>query len=79
MLLTKCIDDDIPLVKGLKDEVQALKSRCDKLKKSVKNLQSICDMHWRSLDMYWMHVVCLEDHQGTLDLSYQGEEHELEL
>jgi hypothetical protein len=78
MLLTKCIDDGIPLVKGLKDEVQALKSRCDKLKKSVKDLQSICDTHRRSLDTYWMHVVHLEKHQGILDLSYQGEEHELE-
>jgi archaellum component FlaC len=79
MLLTKCIDDDIPLVKGLKNEVQALKSRCNKLKKSVKDLQSICDMHRRSLETYQMHVVHLEDYQGTLDLSYQGEELELEL
>jgi hypothetical protein len=42
MLLTKCVDDDIDLVKGLKNEVQALKSRCNMLEKNVKALLSIC-------------------------------------
>jgi hypothetical protein len=79
MLLTKCIDDDIDLVKGLKDEVQALKSRCDMLKKNVKALLSICDMHMQSLDSFRLHIVnhCIQ--QGMLNLSYQGEELELEL
>ena len=77
MLLTKCVDGVIALVKGLKDEVQALKSRCDTLEKSIKDLQSICDMHSRSIETYRMHVVRLEEQQGTLNLSYQGEEFEL--
>jgi hypothetical protein len=38
MLLAKGTDNDITLVKGLKDEVHALKSRCDMLKKTVKDL-----------------------------------------
>jgi hypothetical protein len=41
MLLAKGTDDNITLVKGLKDEVNALKSRYDVLKKTVKDLQSI--------------------------------------
>jgi hypothetical protein len=76
MLLTKCIDD-ITLVEGLKDEVQALKSRCSMLEKNVKDLQSVCDTHQRTLEMVRQHIVNLHRHQGTLDMSYQGEEFEV--
>jgi hypothetical protein len=78
MLLTKCIDNDIDLVKGLKDEVQALKSRCDALEKNVKTLLSICDMHRRSLDSFQVEIVRYGIEQGTLDLSYKGDRLELE-
>ena len=78
MLLTKCIDDDIDIVKGLKDEVQVLKSRCDALEKNVKTLLSICDTHRRSLDSFRLDIVKYGIKQGTLDLSYEGEQHELE-
>jgi hypothetical protein len=78
MLLTKCVDDDIDLVKGLKDEVQALKSRCDTLERNVKALLSICDTHTQSLDSFRLHIVNHRIKQGTLNLSYQGEELELE-
>jgi hypothetical protein len=57
MLLTKCVDDDIDLVKGLKDEVQALKSRCNTLEKNVKALLSICNTHRQSLDSFWLDIV----------------------
>jgi hypothetical protein len=78
MLLTKCIDDDVGLVKGLKDEVQALKSRCDALEKNVKTLLSICDTHRRSLDSFRLEIVRYGIEQGTLDLSYEGDRLELE-
>jgi hypothetical protein len=77
MLLTKCIDDDIDLVKGLKDEVQALKSRCNALKKNVKTLLSICNMHRWSLDSFQVEIVRYGIKQGTLDLSYEGDRLEL--
>ena len=55
-------------------EVQALRGRCNMLKKAVKDLQSICDMHQRMLDTFRQHIVNIHMHQGMLDLSYQGEE-----
>jgi archaellum component FlaC len=73
MLLTKGIDDDIALVKGLKDEVQALKSRCNMLEKNVKNLLSICNTYGQSVETYQMKAINHLRQQGTLDLSYQGE------
>jgi len=72
-------DDDTALVEGLKNEVQALKSRCDILEKTVKDLQSICDMHQQTLETFWQNIIDLYRHQGTLDLSYQGEEFEVML
>ena len=79
MLLTKCIDNDIDLVKGLKDEMQALKSRCDGLEKNVKTLLSICNMHGWSLDSFRVEIVRYGIEQGTLDLSYEGDRLELKL
>jgi hypothetical protein len=76
MLLAKGADDDTTLVEGLKNEVQALKGRCNMLEKSLKDLQSICDTHQRTLETFWQHIVNLHRHQGTLDLSYQGEDFE---
>ena len=76
-LLAKGTDDDITSVEGLKNEVQAMKSRCDMLEKTVKDLQSICDTHERTLEALRQHIVNLQRDQGTLDLSYQGEEFEM--
>jgi hypothetical protein len=77
MLLTTGTDDDITLVEGLENEVQALKNRCDILEKTVKDLQSRCDTHERTLETFWQHIVDFHRHQGTLDLIYQGEEFEV--
>ena len=76
MLCAKGIDDDMTQVKGLKNEVQALKDRCNMLEKTVKDLQSMCDTHQRTLETFRQHIVNLHRHQGTLDLSYQGEKFE---
>lgn len=77
MLLANETDDDIALVEGLKNEVQALKDRCDMLEETTKNLQSICDTHQRTLETFRQHIVNLHEHQGTLDISYQGEDFEV--
>jgi conjugal transfer/entry exclusion protein len=76
-MFAKGIDDDMPLVEGLKNDVQALKNRCDMLEKIAKDLQSVCDMHKRTLEAFRQHIINLHRHQGTLDSSYQGEEFEV--
>jgi hypothetical protein len=73
MLLTKGAGDNITLVEGLKNDVQAMKSRCDILEKTVKDLQSICDTHRGILETFRQHIVNTQWRQGTLDMSYQGE------
>ena len=50
--LTKGIDGDVAVVTGLKNAVQDLKSRCDMLEKTVRNLQSICNTHENSLETF---------------------------
>ena len=61
------------LVEGLKNEVQALKNRCDMLEKTVNVMNSRCDTHERSLETFQLEIIKLHRNQGTLDLSYQGE------
>ena len=74
--LTKGTYDDVALVKGLKNDVPALIYRCNMLEKAIKDLQSICKTHERSLETFRQYTVNRHGHQGTLDLSYQGEEFE---
>ena len=74
---TDARDDDITVVKGLKNEVQALNHRCNMLEKTVKDLQSICDTHQRYLESFRKEIVNIHNVRGELDLSYQGEEFEV--
>lgn len=78
-LLAKGTDarDIITLVNDLKNEVQTLKMRCNTLEKAVEDLQSICDTHQTSLESFRQEIVKMQYNQGTLDLSYEGEELEL--
>jgi len=76
-MLSNGTDDNVTLVEGLKTEIQALKSRCGALEKTVGDLQSICDTHQRTLETFRQHIINLEKVQGTLDLSYEGEEFEV--
>lgn len=73
MLLAKGKNNDITIVKGLENELLALRSRCDMLEKTVKDLQSICDTHQGAFETFRQHIVGLYNHQGMLDSSYQGE------
>jgi hypothetical protein len=66
-------DDDETEVEGLKNAVQALKSRCDMLEKTVRDLQYTCETHQKSLETFRQHIVNLHAQRGTLDLSYEGE------
>ena len=73
MLLGDGKDNDLTLVESLKDEVQALKSRCDALEKTVRNLKSICDTHQNTLETFRQHIINLCNDKGRLDMSYEGE------
>ena len=76
-MLTKGTYDNITEVECLKNAVQALKSRCNMLEKTVRDLQSIYEMHQKSLETFWQHIINLHAYQGMLDLNYQGEEFEV--
>jgi uncharacterized protein YlxW (UPF0749 family) len=79
LLPAKGPDDGTILVNDLKNEIQALKSRCNKLETTVKNMESKYNTHQRTLETLRQHIVSLHSHLGTLDLSYQGEELEVML
>ena len=70
-------DDDATLLERPKDDMHALKSRCNALEKTVRDLQSICDTHERALETFRQHIIELQNAQGMLDLSYQGEDFEV--
>ena len=74
MLLTKGANDDTLLVKGLRSEVQALKSLCNMLKKLVKDLQSRCNTHEGYLETFRLEIMNFHRNKGTLNLSCKGEE-----
>lgn len=76
-MLAKGTHDDITEVECLKNAVQALKSRCDMLEKTVRDLRSVCETHQKSLETFRQHIINLHVHQGTLDSNYQGEEFEV--
>jgi len=76
-MLTKGTYDNITEVECLKNAVQALKSRCNMLEKTVRDLQSIYEMHQKSLETFQQHIINLHAHQGMLDSNYQGEEFEV--
>jgi hypothetical protein len=65
----------------IENEVLALKGRCDilektvkMLEKTVKDLQFTCNTHVNILDKWHKHIIDLQIHQGTFDLSYEGVE-----
>lgn len=74
-LLAKYTYHGITLVEDLKNEVQALKIGYSVLEKAVRDLQSICETHEKSLEAFRQHIVKLYGSQ--LDLSYEGEGFEL--
>jgi hypothetical protein len=69
-------EGDITLVEELKNEVAALKLRCNALEKTVEGLQSICNTHQRYIETLRKEIISIHKDRGTLDLNYQGEEFE---
>jgi hypothetical protein len=70
-------EGDITLVEELKNEVEALKLRCNTLEKTVDGLQSRCNTHEKYIEAIRKEIVKINKDQGTLDLNYQGEEFEV--
>jgi|ERR1700744_4022398 hypothetical protein len=58
-------------------EVEALKNRCGGYEKIIKDLESRCDTHERTLEMLRQQVVRFHDSQGTLSTMYHEKEYEL--
>ena len=78
MLLAKDTGDDITLrYETLKATCDELKNTVNELQNSVKVLQSMCKTHENSLEMLWRETAGFQRDQGSLDLSYQGEQFEL--
>jgi hypothetical protein len=77
MPLTKGTGNNIAMVEGLKNEVLAMKSRCDMLEKTVEKLESLCDMQQRTLETFRQNIIGLQAHLGLLNLNYRGEVFEL--
>lgn len=71
--------DDITITPAdnLKNEVHVLRVKCDMLEKAVRDLQSICATHERTLETFRLHIVDFHMRQRTLDSNYEGEEFEL--
>jgi hypothetical protein len=70
-------EGDIALVENLKNEIDALKSRCNKLEKTVKDMEYNYNTHERYLETFRKEIITLHSDRGTLDLSYPGGEFEL--
>ena len=76
--MTRCsLGADTDIKEGLKNEVEALKARCDALEKTVVVLKSICDTHQNTLETWRQRILISQRNQGTLDSSYNREEYEL--
>jgi len=78
MLPAKGTGDDITLrYEALKATCDKLKNTVDELQNSVKDLQSMCKTHENSLEMLRKETAGFRRDQGSLDLSYRGEQFEL--
>jgi hypothetical protein len=69
--------NDTTPVKSLENEVRGLKARCNMLEKTVRDLQSICNTHHNYIEAFRKEIISIQSHQGTLNLSYQGENFEV--
>ena len=67
-----CLLNNATPVESLENEMQALKIRCNMLERTVKELQSICDTHQRTLESHRQYIIKLQEHHGTLEYSYEG-------
>jgi predicted nucleic acid-binding Zn-ribbon protein len=70
-------NDDNGIVRGLKMEVQALKSRCDEQERTIKDLQSRYETHENVLEMLRREIVGLHDSQKTINTVYHGRNYDL--
>jgi hypothetical protein len=61
------------IIKGLREDVNALGSKCDRLEIVIQELQSRCSTHERAVDDYRQEIVRIKDRPGTLDTSYRRE------
>jgi cell division protein FtsB len=66
--------DNAIIFEALKNELQALKGRCDSLERTIEDLKSGQDSHENVIEDHRIRIVGLSRHLGTIDTSYQGGE-----
>lgn len=69
--------DNNIVVEDLKNEIWALKSRCNTLESTIENLKSICKTHEDLLEGHRLELLDIHRDQGTLNTSYEGESYDL--
>jgi hypothetical protein len=70
-------DENDDKIGKLNKEVKAMKDRCARYERIIKDLEARCDTHENALEMLWQQVVVLHASQGTLSASYNGENYGL--
>ena len=70
-------EDNKEIVEGLKMEVQALKTRCNRYEKIIEDLTSRLETHENAIEMLWQQIVHYLDSQGTLSTAYYGKNYDL--
>ena len=69
-------EDNKEIVEGLKMEVQALKTRCNRYEKIIEDPTSRLKMHENAIEMHWQQNVRYLDSQGTLSTAYHGKNYD---
>lgn len=65
------------IIEDLREDIWALRSKCDGLERDIQALKLRCNTHERVLEVYREEIVSFKDGQGTLDTMYRGEKFEL--
>ena len=69
--------DNRIIIEDLKNEIQALKSRCNVFERTVEDLQCRLETHKKFIEGYREEIVRIQADQGTLNVTYEGEHLEL--
>jgi hypothetical protein len=62
---------------SLEMEVEALRNRCDRYEKMIKDLESKCEIQQMHLEMLRQDVIGILSAQNRLDTTYKGKSYEL--
>ena len=78
MLPAQGADNDA-IIKGLREDVHALKNNCYRLEMLIEELQSRSNTQENTLEGHRQEIVQIKYRQGTLDTNYRGENFDMNL